>query len=259
MKTIHALAVAAAALACVSISAASVSGAPPKQTPKRLGATVKKAIAAEKRALKAFDSNKAEAKQQLQRSPAELQGAAASSALDPSLSAAASDLKQAVLKDSIAIDNLGNKRELDRARAKINEAIVRKEGAAEVYGRLAGVQPVVSAITATFDSDAKETVYKITASDPRGDRLLRVWTLDPKTMNDPPCHDGFAFDNSRPNEAIWHHSDSVCNHSLEDARGHVGVVTVAASDTHSACTTTCSGTVDGAGEPAVCKPGGSPG
>ena len=242
-------------VACGSGSSASGSShrTPRKRTAKELGQIVKRAIAAEKWALKSFDHNKAGTRQDLEQSLSELRSAAASSALNPDFASATSDLKQAIHGDEIALENLSNKHEQDRARAKINIAIVRKESAEAVYARAADHEPVVSPITANFVSEQSETVYTITASDPDGDRLLRDWKLTPPAA-DPTCND-FTFDSSTPNEAIWHHgNDNGCDHSKEGPRGHLGTVTVAVSDEHWTCTASYFGTISGTGDPATCKP-----
>jgi hypothetical protein len=115
--------------AAVLVSAAGGLAVLPAATasPAGVGPSIKAAIAAEKRALKAFDSDKAAAKRDLEQSLSDLKDAV--DGLPNASGRLFSDLKQAVMGDEIALRFLNNPTERDFARGRINIAILRKETA----------------------------------------------------------------------------------------------------------------------------------
>ena len=218
---------------------------------------MERAIEHEKNALKALDSDRAKAKSELEQSLADLESAAASSTLDPGLDTASADLRQAINKDKIAIDNLA--KQPGRARAKINEAIVKKEAAVDIYTPsthvAADAPPTLKPVQATFEEDARATFYEVSATDQDGDRLSYDWTLTPP-KDDPSCNNHGDLKSAKP-EFIWHHSSDDerghgdhCHHKTPQ---HNGTVTVTVSDKGWTCTASYGGTLTGTAQPKPCQ------
>jgi hypothetical protein len=110
--------------------------------------------------------------------------------------------------------------------------------------------PVVQPMEAEFQPASFQTVYTVRATDPTGRVLSYTWSLT--ELNDPPCV------NLEPNkpaafQAIWHHPDSQCNHTLEGSNGHQGVVAVAITVFGYRCLAAYFGSSTGTGGPAACE------
>jgi hypothetical protein len=218
---------AALTLALASGAAARSTAAPSVET------DLKAAVAAEKQALKDLDAGRLDkVKEDLERSRSALQRAQGSTS-----GTTRGDIKQALTKDGIALENVNNPRTRDRARLKINEAIIRKESALEYYGHHApparpNRPPRVTEFKAEFPTGPKltTTTYTVTASDPDGDKLTYTWT---KRQPDKAC--GVFV--PAGSVATWDHPGEQqggdCPHE-EDF--HEGTITVAVSDGKTSCT-----------------------
>ena len=107
--------------------------------------------------------------------------------------------------------------------------------------------PTVSPVEATFDPNLRATFYTINVSERGGGTPTYSWKLTPPKA-DPTCN---AFSTVKPNEAVWHHSDTDgCNHALMGPAGHLGTVTVAVKNAFWTCTATFFGTNTTSGPPA---------
>jgi hypothetical protein len=278
--SVRALVIAAASLVLATAVSANAQGKPNSE----LAAMVKKAIQLEKKALKDFKDTgpNNETKTDLKESQNELKGA------EPSTSGTTgADLRQAINKDEIAIDNAGarNPNDRSRARAKINEAILKKEAALlQLEPKTAtapppeNAAPVVKPIHAVFDEELRQTNYFANATDADGDKLTYKWSLDLTKLVDPAgsspagspdahaaldptCNQAdVAEDNANqviPDEFVWQHADppvNQCDHMKMGPSGHQGTVTVVVTDGHWSCEAIYKGTNSGDGPtPPPCK------
>jgi hypothetical protein len=164
-------------------------------TAKELKGKVATAITAEKRALKALDSDPGSARGDLESSLSDLRSALAG-ASGAGGGDAVSSLKQAILGDELAIKYLPKKAERGMVRAKINIAIVRKETAEHVFATLPGgteippqSMPINASmgITAKFNQDAFSTLYWVDQTNATLYPATITWTLAPPA-SDPPCN-----------------------------------------------------------------------
>jgi hypothetical protein len=146
-------------------------------------------------------------------------------------------------KDDIAIDELV--KNPGRARGKINEAIVKKEGAIAQIKRAtakapppANKPPEVSQFEADFEWPT--THYAVTATDPEKFPLTYVWSKSN------PCGD-WEPNSPSSSEALWHHPDNDPGNPHPDPNAcpnepvHAATITVAISDGHWTCTVTYTG------------------
>lgn len=274
----RALAVACLSVVLATAIAASATGQPRPKS--EIAASVKKAIQLEKKALKNFKETgpNENAKNDLKESQKELKEAELSTS-----GTTGADLRQAINKDEIAIDNAGSRNPLNRsrARAKINEAIVKKEAALlQLEPSSTGsppspenAAPVLKPIHAVFDPELRQTNYFANATDADGDKLTYTWSLDLTTLVDPAgssppgdpnskaaldptCNEAaVAEDNAKqliPDEFVWEHADppkNQCDHMRMGPSGHQGTVTVVVTDGHWRCEATYKGTNPGDGPP----------
>jgi hypothetical protein len=169
-------------------------------SPAALKATVTRAIAAEKAALKALD-DPSKARSELEASLSDLKSARGAAAA-AGAAAAVSPLGQAILGDEYALENLDNSRERGSVRAKINIAIVRKEAAETVFANASGStvpaagapaqsMPIDAAkgIVATFIQEDFSTLYAVDQTNTSLYPATISWKLTPPAA-DPAC-DGF--------------------------------------------------------------------
>jgi hypothetical protein len=107
--------------------------------------------------------------------------------------------------------------------------------------------PAVSPVQATFDPNLRATFYTVNVREQGGGTPAYSWKLTPPTA-DPTCN---AFSTVKPNEAVWHHSDTDgCNHTLMGPAGHLGTVTVTVKNAVWTCTASFFGTNTTSGPPA---------
>jgi hypothetical protein len=194
---------------------------------------LKAAIKAEKQALKDLDAGRlGKVKEGLEQSRSALQRTQGATS-----GTTRGDVRQALTKDGIALENLNNPRARDRVRLKINEAIVRKESALEYFGNHAppprpNRPPRVTEFKAEFPTGPKltTTTYTVTAADPDGDKLTYNWS---KRQPEKPC--GVFLSAGRV--ATWDHPGEQqggdCPHA-EDF--HEGTIAVIVSDGKATCT-----------------------
>jgi hypothetical protein len=122
-------------------------------------------------------------------------------------------------------------------------------------------KPQSEGIVAVFEQSRFATYYTVTATDPDRQRVSISFKLVvPK--NDPDCKT-FAPRRTRKvgaawtRTAIWYHGDQHgCDHTVEDERGHQGLVVATISDGYKAgdwkCKAVYDGTVTGEGDAFIC-------
>jgi hypothetical protein len=220
------------AMALVLCAGGAALAAPAPNVPAKLRA----AIALEKKALEDLDKGDLDSvEKDLKQSRSLLQGSLPGVRGDDYTSAR-SDIKQASAKDDVALSLLRKPRERGFVRLKINEAIIRKQGALAAFGyetKVATAQPPPPKTSqpprvTSFSADLKppDTEYRIVATDPDTLNLTYTWT------NSNPCGT-FTPNGSR---AVWGHGNETnCDHTTPF---HPGTITVTVADGVSSCTVT---------------------
>lgn len=197
---------------------------------------IRKAIAEELQALKDVRAGKFDdARQHLEESRRALERARAEAARNPDLGPATADLRQAITKDGLALQNLRPRPARDPA-LLINEAIVRKESAAEWVA--AHVQPnrppQIVKFVAAFPTgpNGTTTTYTVTATDPDpGTKLTYVW--EKRHPPGAPCGTFSWAEKSRDSSvATWDHPHPPCPREPV----HAADVLVTVSDGEFSCT-----------------------